>query len=172
MRFDVKLTGVDHLLKRLFSLKQGMRNVILRRALRAGAKPVWLGARHRAKAGTRELRRSLGTRMKSYRRGGVVVIVIGPRSKNTIQHPPGSLFPSYTRGYNPARYAHLHEKGTKPHKIPIKRGRLAGVTVRHPGTKPTLFMIGAWVFSQGRVKDKIVHEIRQGLFNVAVRGKP
>jgi HK97 gp10 family phage protein len=145
-----QLTGVGPLLQTLNRLRRGLRNRILRKALRRGSKPMVQAVRALAPTDTRELRRSIGTRSRTYRRGGVIVFVIGPRNRPSMQVPKGGVKP---RRYNPAYYAHLVELGT-----------------RRSGKFP--FVRPGFIAAQGRAHAIIVAEIKQGIDNVARTGKP
>lgn len=166
LRFQ--LQGVDDLLRRLAALPRGLRNRVLRRALRRGSQPVVQAARRLVPADTRELRRSIGTRSRTYRRGGVIVFVIGPRWGARTKAPRGRR----ARAYNPGRYGHLVELGTGPHLIPITRGPFAGRVARHPGSRPRPFMRRGFGASRRRAEAIIVADIRLGIDNIARTGKP
>lgn len=169
-RIDFQLEGADDLIAHLIALQKGVRNQVLRTALQKGARPVWLAARRYIRKKTGELRKSIGTRMRHYRKGHVWVIVIGTRSRKSRQHPPGSFFKNFVRGYDPARYGHVVERGAKPHLIPIKRGRLAGRVIRHPGHPADSFMIRSWLSERARVMWAIKVALAEGIITYGSLG--
>lgn len=132
---SMKLEGVDEAAKRLDSADRKIRKRVVRKAVRAGAAPYVKAVKRDAPVDTRELKKSLTQKVKSYRSGATIVSVVGARNRRS---------PS---GRNPAKYLHLVEGGTRPHVIrtrtaaALSLGRNAFVKeVRHPGTKATRFM--------------------------------
>lgn len=125
VRFDFR--GV---LLKLEALKRGVRNRLLRKALRAGSRPLVVAARalvpvRRKVKGSnvtpqKLLKKSLGVKIKTYKGGGIVVAVVGARSKKTQigtrVRGPHKGQPVYE---NPANIAHLVEKG---HAVGLKKG--------------------------------------------------
>ena len=85
----------------LQAVQRALRNRILRKAITAGGRPVLKAMRARAPSRTGLTRRSLGTRTRTYRGSGVVVAIIGPRTR--IRDPK--------TGHTPAKVAHLVEFG-------------------------------------------------------------
>lgn len=123
-----KLDGLDAVLRRLASLKQGVRNRILRKALTAAARPMQQTAKELAPKESGLLRRSITVKVQTTGKGEVVA-KIGPkrglkksvkirkdrvfrqRGRRTVKvaRPTGEQL-SMLR--DPVRYAHLVEKGT------------------------------------------------------------
>jgi hypothetical protein len=78
------------------------------------------------------LKKAVFQRIKSYRGGAYVLAVVGARAKKD----PAT-------GRNPAKYAHLVEGGTRPHRIPKLPGKrlkfdaggalIIRAAVAHPG---------------------------------------
>jgi len=124
MPFTVKarVGNVGPLLAKLDGLGRAVRTRILKKALAAGAKPVWMAARQglQTKTGRGILRRSLGAVTKAYRKGGNVVAAIGPRTGFKTQVGP-------KRYEDPARIGHLVEFG---HVMMPSRKALAGTRER------------------------------------------
>ena len=106
----IRLEGVEPLLARLQALDKGTRNRILRKALRKGAKPVIQAERQLVPKDTGTLKRSIGSKSKTYRKGGVVVFIIGPRNTWTFAQKKGAKKLTL---YKPGKYAALVDKGTK-----------------------------------------------------------
>lgn len=112
MRFE--LTGLKDVLGRLAQFqKQGTRSRILRPALQAATKPMLDLARSTVRIRTGVLRKSLARKTKTYRKNGVVVVIIGPRKGfkklATIKRGRNKGKKIYA---DPIRYAHLVEFGT------------------------------------------------------------
>jgi len=124
MAFAIKATigNIAPLLGQLDKLSKAVRNRILKKALAAGAKPVWMAARQglQTQTGRGILRRSLGAVTKAYRKSGTVVAVIGPRTGFKTQIGPKKY-------EDPARIGHLVELG---HVIMPHRKVLAGKAER------------------------------------------
>ena len=79
---------------------------VLRPAVRAAAKPVVKAARQKVPKKTGALRKSLGTKVKTYTGSQSVVAIVGPRTGFRTVDDNG-------RANDPARYGHLVELGTK-----------------------------------------------------------
>lgn len=71
----------------------------LKRAIRAGSKPLIASGKGWSPVDTGTLRKSMTMRAKSYRRGQRQLAIIGPRNRK------------YANGKNPNKYAHLVELG-------------------------------------------------------------
>lgn len=90
---------------------------VLPPATRAAARQVVNSARSNVPKRTGLLKKSLGLRVKPYRRNGTVYAAIGPRSGfkqqiGTVTRGPNAGKPIYA---NPTQYAHLVERGTSRH---------------------------------------------------------
>jgi HK97 gp10 family phage protein len=112
MAFGVRarLTGLKDVLDRLAHLrKQTTRSKIARRALQMASTPILKTAKRLAPKETGLLRKSIGRRLKTYRRTGTVFVMIGPRYgfKQLVTLASGK---QHLR--NPIKYAHLVELGT------------------------------------------------------------
>ena len=79
-----------------------------RKAVRAMGREVIKDARRRVPRRYGDLKKSLGIKVKAYRRTGVALAIIGPRRGRARPHPtrPGKMI-------NPTNYAHLVELGTR-----------------------------------------------------------
>lgn len=96
------LKGFRELTAKLDQLKRSVRNRILRKAVTAAAGIVVNAAKAACPVETGQLRKSIGKRIKTYRRTGVVVGIVGPRTG----------FKNATTGRNPTKYSHLVEFGS------------------------------------------------------------
>ena len=74
----------------------------------------------------------------------------------------------------PARYAHLIEKGTRPHRIKATNARVLsdgatvfGRAVKHPGTKAQSFLGKAVRSSGAAAQQKILRKLHDGIANWA-----
>lgn len=75
----------------------------------------------------------------------------------------------------PSRYAHLVEKGTRPHGIAAKNaggladggGKFFGKSVKHPGSKPQSFLGKAVRSSGAAAQQKILRKLHDGIANWA-----
>jgi len=76
---SLEITGVDELRHKLWSLNSALREQIGREAVAAGAEPMEAAIRGETPVGqTGNLRRSVTTAMRSYRRGEVTMAIVGP----------------------------------------------------------------------------------------------
>src|SRR5262249_25938573 len=111
MPFTIKarVAGVDALVRSLQEFGRGVRNRVLRKALKKGARLIIQQARQLVPMQTGLLKKSLGVVMRTYKRSGAVVAIIGPREDFKTTATMGG------RSFNidPAYYAHLVERGRK-----------------------------------------------------------
>lgn len=101
----IRIIGDKQLIKKLKKLGPRIFKKSIKKALRRGAKPFVKTARGSAERETNTLRKSIGVRVKTYGRSGVIMALIGPRSSITGIGPDG-------RVRKPVKYAHLVEFGT------------------------------------------------------------
>lgn len=155
---QIGLLGDEELQKRLNALPDKVIRRIVPRASELATDSVLADARRRAPEETGLLKESLGKKQKLYRRSGTFVTVVGPRMgfKRIVKvfDREGRSKPRYR---NPVNYAHLVEKGTKPHSL---RTAGKGVVSRavhklrsknHPGTVARPFISTAYAKNRGRV---------------------
>lgn len=110
----MRMDGLSKALARLRGAKKKIPARSMKKALRVAATPVIDGARRWAPRQTGKLKQSMSVRMKSYRRGQIILSVIGPKHFK------------YANGKNPGNYGHLVELG---HNI-VRGGRLSrGTTI-------------------------------------------
>lgn len=194
MAFAVRMrvAGMDRLLKRLDGLEKKVRNQILRKATFKASEPVYKDARRSAPKGeTGLLKKSIGRRVRVYRKSGVVVVVVGPRTgfrKSRAGRVVTALGKKYqAAGVNPTRYAHLVEFGRRPVVAGVKTVRrgvhgvgretqatgktalpitIKGVTIfakRARAARPRPFMRMALYANKSRVEQIMKTEILAGL---------
>lgn len=114
MQMRFRLTGLQDVLGRLAQFqRQTTRSKILRPALQAATKPMLATAKSLARIRTGVLRKSLARKTKTYRKSGIVVVIIGPRKgfKRLAKIKKGRGKGTYIL-VDPIRYAHFVEKGT------------------------------------------------------------
>lgn len=101
---DFKVMGAEQLQRKLSNLKRSAANRIWRKGMRQAVTPILQSARKRAPVFTRRLLKSLGSKVKTYKKGVGAVGLVGPRRG----------FAAVIRGrrVNPTRYAHLAERQT------------------------------------------------------------
>src|SRR6266852_172896 len=132
---EFRIDGLQDTLKHLDGLKRSVQTKILKDALTAGGKLVLEAERSQAPISKDErlipglLQMSLGTKVKVYRGSGVVVILVGPRTKmgrdkktkarklSAFGRRAERLQARQQRKFgdkqNPATYAHLAGPGRK-----------------------------------------------------------
>jgi len=141
---SVKLTGATELQRAMDLLPNKLRNRVVPAALRAAGAPIRTKARALVPRDEGDLRKSIGTKLARKRRQTTRLLLVGARDRLTIGKDG--------KRKNPAKYAHLVEFGTLPHKITAKGGWLAlgGAfqtiikEVDHPGAKKKPFMRPAY----------------------------
>jgi len=151
MAFQVKVqfTGLQEILKRLDAVEKKVRKKILRKAIGAANKIVLKAAKAKVRKGaTGLLKKSLGSRIKVYRQGGVVVGIVGPRSgfkktrEGRAQTSLGAKFAA--AGSRPTLYAHLVEGGRKAVSAGTKsvKGKGGKARTKATGKKSLAFTAG------------------------------
>ena len=88
--------------RRMAALPGRVNIKVLGQATSAATTPVLKSAKQKAPVETGLLKKSLGKKLKKYKRNAVAVCIVGPRSG----------FKDEGTGRNPANYAHLVELGT------------------------------------------------------------
>jgi len=142
---EFKVEGIERLMQALTELPKRVQNKVLRKAVRKGATVLTRAMRQGApKKGSTEdatgqLRRSIGSRMKTYR--GTVVAIVGPRRgfREELTTPGGKKVIR-----DPVKYAHLYEFGSF-RQAP------------HP------FMTRAWNANRAQVSGIIKTELAMGI---------
>lgn len=170
----IRITGLEDIRRKLNVLGQRVATNVVRRGLRAGAVVVQDEARERApvrkrRDGTKA--KGAGTLRRSIRaetRG-----VFRDSSGVPVQHRAVVMIAKRTKGPRPRRYAHLVERGTKPHWVGYgaRSQRRRGNTVSlaqvgksrrwHPGAKAQPFMgpaFSARRLDAARVMVRVIRE--------------
>ncbi|MGL6072631.1 MAG: HK97 gp10 family phage protein [Fimbriiglobus sp.] len=112
----VELHGTRQTENALQGVKAGVKNRVLKRALRQVSSSAAKVAKSRIRGKrTGALKRSLGVKYKSYRSSGVFVFAIGPRKGYRTSDAAGGSI-------DPARYAHFAERGRKA--VVVKKARM------------------------------------------------
>lgn len=175
-RIEVDTSG----LRQLSSVSK-QRGVTLKGA-RAGAKVVQRAGKSAApkRRGSGALKQSLGVKAAKGKRGKTLAYaVVGPRKKFRKTVTVGGR----TTTAVPAFYAHLVEKGIRPHSL--KKGSLLarrnkkavgqGVGRQHPGAKPRPFLGPAYESNKGVIRDVMLRtmaeEITKEMTRAAKKGK-
>lgn len=141
----LQMAGIEEMTKNLEKL--GTR-VALRgpaAAVRAGSAVIIKEMRRRAPVETGSLKKSLGQKVKNYRRSKTVTSVVGARSKR---------YDTDKGRRNPAYYAHLVELGVSPHRTGKKGGM-------HPGFAAAPFMRPAWDAAAPRARQAVIDKMQQ-----------
>lgn len=171
---ELRFKILDDPFPKILDLKRGVKNQILRKAVRAGANvpipPLKADAPKRSGALARSFSIKIGTTKK-----GVVYGVIGPRRGVLGQRSHGAR----STAIRPSAYAHLIEFGTKPHSLTkgdklARRGKAANQTAggrQHPGTKPNPFMQRAYRDTAEYARAKMAEIIRAEVAKKLAKGK-
>jgi HK97 gp10 family phage protein len=122
-------------------VKTAKKRTITQKAVKAGAKPVAAAAKAGARRESGALKQSIGIKAGKGKKGLTLAFaVIGARTKTE------KVFKGRKR--KPSHYAHLVEKGTKPHSLGkrARKGALhaakvkLGIGRKHPGAKAHPFL--------------------------------
>lgn len=168
MAFVSTTIDIKDLLRKLDKLSARMRGTILRKAITKAGQVVHKAEKATVATDTSLLKKSLGTKVKIYRSGGVAVVMIGPRTgfttsgrgknKRKVQTKLGAQFDA--AGRKPTHYAHLVEKGTKV-RISKKTDKSSGRMPAKPFVKPALLRSRAAV--QHALQSTIAAELAKRL---------
>lgn len=103
---EMVVEGLKPWLRKLAQLRSPRARAVRRKAMMDASSPLLKTTKALVLRETGLLARSLGRRVRSYRGGAVVVVIIGPRSgfKQEVQRRRGVTLS------NPTKYAHLTEK--------------------------------------------------------------
>ena len=139
------------------------------KAVKAGAKLVQTGAKSRVVRRSGALKQALGIKPKKGTRGKTLAYaVVGARTKVVKVYKGKKTVPAY--------YAHLVEKGTKPHSLLRKAalGKLAraaairaGFGRRHPGAKSQPFLKPALDTQQEAIGAAILRVLQAEILKAA-----
>jgi hypothetical protein len=99
LRLTARIDGLNVAQRRLRNATTKIPARSLKRAIKAGSKPLVASGKVWSPVDTGTMRKAMTMRAKSYRRGQRQLAVIGPRNRK------------YANGKNPNKYAHLVELG-------------------------------------------------------------
>lgn len=180
IRGSIQSASLQDLLHRTKGLKRNVRDKIVRPSVNKALDPVLSAAKALVRKRTGLLQKSLGKRLRQYR--GTFVGITGPRTGSQTTgrgrkrkkklSALGLKFKA--AGVMPSKYAHLLEKGTRPHSLRkgsklLRKGLnlLAKAGVRlgrwHPGARPYPFMRPAWLSQQAQVESVLTTQLTQRL---------
>jgi HK97 gp10 family phage protein len=168
---SVKLEGLEGVLKRLGRLKkQTTRSKILRKAINAAARPVLKAARGLVPVQSGLLKKSLGMKVKTYRKSGTVIAIIGPRTGFKREVTVGGQ----KQLRNPTKYAHLVELGRQAVRVKKKKvlagsGRFFGKSVQ--AARPQSFLRAAWQAQKSAAENTIRRLVQEGIAAEFKKGK-
>lgn len=175
-----RLEGLDGALRKLASLKAAVRNKLSRQAVNAGAKLVQAEVKARAPVGeTGALRMSIGRKVQTYRGSGTTVGLVGPQTgfarkgkgKKSARRQTKLGAKLQALGANPSKYAHLVEKGTRPHAIGkgsrLRKRRQIGRM--HPGARAKPFEAPAYQATAVRAAEAVAQSLAEGIQREASR---
>jgi HK97 gp10 family phage protein len=152
---QARVEGVEKAIKSLDALGRTVKNQILRKAMRAGARIIITAARAKVPVDTATLKKSFSVKLKAYRQSGVMVAVVGPRTG--MKKQVGTRIRGAHKGEavyrNPAKIAHLVEKGHA-------RGKGKAAAPPHAFLKPALDE------TTGQVRDAVIEAIQAGIEQV------
>ncbi len=123
MRLKVKIGGLKPLLNQIGAIEdKKVRTSTLRKVVRAGVSEINKTARKLVQTQTKALKKSLAVKVKVYRKSGVVVGIVGPRTKFSVQ--------AQGKTKKPSKYAHFAHDGraSKGPKIIRRIRRKLGFT--------------------------------------------
>lgn len=163
----------------LAQLKDSARRRILRLAMAAAVRPVAKEAKRLAPRDSGLLRKSIGSKSKTYP-SGVTVGVVGPRH-GFRQTVPRSMWPVEGNASrlvrkvrmvmaDPVKYVHLVEFDTQPHTL--GGGNVVGKSqtgATHPGTTAVAFMSRALNNKQSEATNILAQKTREGITREALK---
>ena len=166
---NLKLVGFKELEERLVGLGPKVAKRLLASAINSAAKPILEGARAGLTVRFGWLKRSLGVKLKTYKRtdSSTAVAVIGPRRgfRQIINGKP----------IDPANYAHLVEYGTAPHLIKPRLGTIKigpafiRGAVHHPGAKKLPFLRPAFDTRKNESLEILKQKLGKGIEREAAK---
>lgn len=166
---DFDLTGDKALMRKLDKLTDKIGRRVLRKTMRAAAKPIVKQAKMNVPIGkTRNLKRSIGTRFRWYGGTGTQVAVIGPRIKYKREKGASGTrrLVRDSRGRRisvlAGQHGYIVEFGTGPRYT--KKGAFRGIGPAQP------FMRPAWDAKKKKAESAGVKKLREEVEKEARRG--
>lgn len=173
--------GVSELYRALKDADVKLAKKTMKKAITQGNKLILKDAKAFVPTQTKTLKKALGSKVKVMKGGGVVVGIVGPRKDAKGKPPKYRRKVKVTTRYgmkemyrNPVKYAHLVEKGTRPHTLgkgsTLNRKTSRGTVIplvqrgnKHPGAVPKPFLRPALEKNRAQVRDVIADTLRQAL---------
>ena len=143
---SIAFTGTPELIAAIDKLSVAVRKRVARKAVSMALVPLNKAAKRNCPKETGLLKKSLGKRIKTYRKG-TLWGGVGPRTQIVGVGPDG-------RKRWPAAYAQIVESGTAPHG-------------NHPGTAPRPFLRTAFEQTKGEMQRIAENKVRIELENEA-----
>lgn len=159
------LVGEKQLIRKLEGLPVKLQDRVLKSAAHNAVKPVLSAARRRVSTFTRLLYKALGIKSKLYRASHTAVALVGARSGFAQRQTVEYMGREITRNYNPVRYSHLVESGTRAHAQPKLK-------IEHPGAKAKPFLKPGYEEARAAASARFSAELRKGLDRIARRAAP
>lgn len=172
VRLNLRFEILDDPTDRMRGLKLGIRNTILRKAVRAGAKSAREAAKRYAPSASGATKSSITVRIGTNRKTGAVYAVIGPQ-RGYVKKRKGQAVEGAS---TPTRIAHLIIGGTKPHSLARPDDDGPNATRRfHPGAKANDFLGRAYrataSYSRADMGRVIKEEVEKRLAKAAKKKK-
>jgi HK97 gp10 family phage protein len=161
-----KWSGIKDMKAELRAMPDKLRAKGVRMGVSAAAKVIRDQIKSNAPRQSGALRDSINFRVVKYRsrrraNGVVFVGVVGP-DRSWRLATRRSWDREVTRSVRPVWYAHLVEKGVRPHHTLQKSGNTV-VAIPHPGVKPTRFMQRGVEMASGRAAMKMEQAIARAI---------
>ncbi len=186
-RVTFRLDGVEQSRKAFLGLDNKIKRTVTRKAVNASVRPIVKMVRKLTPRNTGLLRRSITHKVKPYRKGGIIVGMVGQRTKGATKAFEKAAEKAKTAagrgglsGKGVAPPLHLVDQPTGEHKIKHSQKELSAFTgndlgsltfkrygrliyaqeVEHPGTKGKRFMIAASVLTRNVALNEFAKKFR------------
>jgi HK97 gp10 family phage protein len=181
LRIYTRVIGADELTKLLKQLEPRYFRQAVRKGLNNGSKTILRQAKANVQVETGTLRRALGRKIVAHKKRTGYLAIIGPRMDAKRPTKTSSkrkvTFARKVRRARwvprdeiatPYRYAHLVEKGTRPHAVGRGSSLRSGaqVGIRHPGAKPYPFLEPAYDSTRVSVSNDIRTQLQLALADI------
>ncbi|WP_020475256.1 HK97-gp10 family putative phage morphogenesis protein [Zavarzinella formosa] len=178
-----KALGVPEIYRKLYELDRKLARKAMRKAITEVDKLILRDARSKVREQTKTLKKSLGSKVKSYKGGLVIVGMTGPRKdargkpakfRRQVKVKTGRGTRMEWR--NPVFYAHLVEQGTRPHtlgggseltRLKAKKRKRVQHGTMHPGTKPQPFLRPALERNRSAIPEIIARYLNEAIKTLA-----
>ncbi len=163
--------NADNVFEALAQIKRGPKRGIMTKAMRAALKPLPGIVKAAVPRELGLLRKFISQKVKFYVARTTAIGLVGPAVRPAVVMRRPSSWSTQPQRQNPVKYAHLVERGTRPHDIRTKRGG----TIMHPGAKAHPFMGPAAESTGPRIvasyRDFLVAEYQKAWDKAAAKGK-